>query len=244
MSSVHRVKRTKLPARLRLGGGALIVGCVATESRLRACARKAPADCDWLEVRLDLTGLCKGDWLALCAAAEARGRPVLLTIRDSREGGKWKGREAARLALVLEALPVVAAVDMEIGAHALMTVAKAARLCGTQVVGSFHDFKGTPAAKTLQAVEMRGRQMGADVVKIAATVRTADDLARLMALPAQARGPLCVLGMGARGAVSRVALPGAGSCLAYGALDAATAPGQLSCRELARELARWGIRKR
>jgi 3-dehydroquinate dehydratase type I len=244
MSAVHYAKRTKTPARLRLGGHPLIIGCVATEPRLRACARKAPADCDWLEVRLDLTGLCKGKWLDWCAAAQARGRPVLLTIRDSREGGKWKGREADRLALVLDALPVVAAVDMEIGAHALMTVAKAARLCGSQVVGSFHDFKGTPDAKTLQAVEIRGRQMGADVVKIAATVRSAADLARLLALPAQASGPLCVLGMGARGAVSRVALPGAGSCLAYGALDAATAPGQLSCRELARELARWGIRKR
>ncbi len=61
MSAVHYAKRTRLSARLRLGEKPWIIGCVATESRLRACARKAPADCDWLEVRLDLTGLCKGN---------------------------------------------------------------------------------------------------------------------------------------------------------------------------------------
>ena len=81
------------------------------------------------------------------------------------------------------------------------------------------------------------------MVKVVARVNTAADLARLFALPARARGPICVMGMGERGAVSRVALPCAGSCLVYGSLGQATAPGQPTCRELARELARWGARK-
>ena len=68
--------------------------------------------------------------------------------------------------------------------------------------------------------------------------------ARLLALPANAKGAICVMGMGEAGAISRVALPCAGSCLVYGSLDHATAPGQLSCRELSRELVRWGARKR
>ena len=112
-----------------------------------------------------------------------------------------------------------------------------------KVIGSFHDFGATPDAARLAAVEVRGRAQGADVVKIAAMVKDARDLARLFALPAQARGPICVLGMGDRGGVSRVALPCAGSCLAYGSLGKATAPGQWSCRNLAKELARWGVRK-
>lgn len=228
---------------MQLGKKLLLTGCVASEEHLRRCARKAPAHCDWVEVRLDLTGLCGGRWLELCAAVQARGRPVLLTIRDAREGGRWRGPEAERLALYLAALRVVAAVDMEIGAHALMTLSTAARSCGVQVVGSFHDFKATPELSKLRAVENRGRHMGADVVKIAARVRNAADLACLFALPAHAKGPICVLGMGPRGAVSRVALPGAGSCLAYGTLGAATAPGQPTCRQLAADLARWGIRK-
>ncbi len=243
MCGCRRKAGAVILARMRLGKRPMLVGTVSSEARLRACARRAPAFCDWLEVRLDLVGPCGGEWLDLCARAQAKGRPVLLTIRDAREGGRWKGREEERLALVLEAVPQVAAVDMEIGAHALVTVAKAARMCRCQVVGSFHDYRGTPDVATLLAVEARGREMGADVVKVATRVRGAGDLARLMGVVAGARGPVCVVGMGARGGVSRVALPAAGSVMTFGALDGGTAPGQMGCRSLARELARWGVRE-
>ena len=228
----------------RLGKDPLIVGCVASEVLLRRCARRAPADCDWIEVRLDLTGLCGGAWPELCAAAAKRGRPVLLTVRSAREGGRWRGREAERTALLLRGLDAAAAVDVEIAAPAFGLVAEAARQRGVAVVGSFHDFRAVPDAARLATVEARGRALGADVVKIAARVRSAADLARLFALPAQATGPICVLGMGPKGTLARVALPAAGSCLAYGALEVATAPGQLRCRDLAKELARWGVRRR
>ena len=227
----------------RFGDRPLIVGCIGSAAWLRRCAKKIPADCDWVEVRLDLTGLCGGKWIALCAAIQRQGLPVLLTLRSQREGGEWRGREAERLALYLAGLKSVSAVDVEIGSGALELLAQVARPRGVKVVGSFHDFGATPDAARLAAVEDRGRALGADVVKIAATVRDARDLARLFALPAQARGPICVLGMGSRGEISRVALPCAGSCLAYGALGKATAPGQWRCRDLAKELARWGVRK-
>ncbi len=89
----------------------MIVGCVATERMLRSCAKKIPADCDMLEVRLDLTGLCKGDWIQLCAAIQKKKMPVLLTLRHKREGGEWEGREAERLALYLAGLKSVSAVE-------------------------------------------------------------------------------------------------------------------------------------
>ena len=229
--------------KMRFGKEPLIVGCIGSAARLRRCAKKAPADCDMVEVRLDLTGLCGEKWPALCAAIQKQGLPVLLTIRSRREGGEWRGREAERLALYLAGLKSVSAVDVEIGSGALEWLAQVARRRGVKVIGSFHDFGATPDAARLAAVEVRGRAQGADVVKIAAMVKDARDLARLFALPAQARGPICVLGMGDRGGVSRVALPCAGSCLAYGSLGKATAPGQWSCRNLAKELARWGVRK-
>lgn len=227
----------------RLGTSPLIVGCIGSEALLRRCAKKAPANCDLVEVRLDLTGLCGGEWIRLCAAIQKQRMPVLLTIRDEAEGGAWKGREAERLALYLAGLKSVSAVDVEVGAPALEILAQQAHRHGVQVVGSFHDYEGTPDMGRLHAVEVRSRKMGADVVKIATMVRNAKDLARLFALPACAKGPMCVLGMGETGSVSRVALPCVGSCLAYGALGQATAPGQLTCRQLAKELARWGARK-
>ena len=231
--------------KLRFGKYPLIVGCIGTEALLRRSARQPPADCDVVEVRLDLTGLCGGDWLALCGAIQKKGRPVLLTIRDRREGGAWNGREAQRLALYLAGLKSVAAVDVELGAGAVVELlVQAAHKRGVKVVGSFHDFRTTPDLLKLLAVDSRGRKLGVDVVKIAALARTPADLARLYAVPAQAQGLVSVMGMGPLGAVSRVALPCAGSCLVYGALEKATAPGQLTCRELARELVRWGVRNK
>jgi 3-dehydroquinate dehydratase type I len=44
--------------------------------------------------------------------------------------------------------------------------------------------------------------------------------------------PLCVIGMGARGAATRVEFAKLGSCLTYGYLDAPSAPGQPSAAEL------------
>ena len=227
----------------RKGPGTRIVGCVGTEAGLRRCARKAPGECDMVEVRLDLVGLCGGGWMDLCAEIQARGMPVMLTIRGASQGGEWRGREAERLSLYLAGLRSVSAVDVEIGAHALEILAEAAHRREVEVVGSFHDFEGTPDLARLGAVEARGRRMGADVVKIATMVRTPAELARLYALPAAAKGPICALGMGPLGPISRVALPCAGSCLVYGSLGAATAPGQLSCRRLAKELVRWGGRE-
>ena len=188
----------------------MIVGCIGSAVWLRRCAKKIPADCDWVEVRLDLTGLCGGKWIALCAAIQKQGLPVLLTIRSHREGGEWRGRETERLALYLAGLKSVSAVDVEIGSGALEVLAQVAHKRGVKVVGSFHDFNGTPDLARLEAVEVRGRALGADVVKIAAMVKAPRDLARLFALPAQAQGPICVLGMGGRGGdiPSRVALRG------------------------------------
>ena len=220
-----------------------IVGCITTEELLRQCAQKLPPDCDILEVRLDLTGPCK-DWIDLCAAIQRRGCPVLLTIRDEGQGGQWRGREAERLALYLSGLKSISAVDIEIGARALEVLIAEAHQHDITVVASFHDFNGTPDLPQLTALEARGRKMGADVVKIATLVHAPGELARLFALPAQATGPVCVMGMGAPGAISRVALPCAGACWVYGALEKPVVPGQLSCRVLAEELDRWGVRRR
>lgn len=229
---------------MKMGPIPWIVGCVGSANLLMRCARQVPPDCDLVEVRLDLVGLCDGDWPQLCRAIQKQGRPVLLTIRDASEGGAWRGSEAERLELYLEGLSSVFAVDVEIGAGALMkALAAEAHRRRVKVVGSFHDFKKTPTLAQWKAVEKRGRRLGADIVKVAARVNEPADLAQLLAIPANAKGPICVLGMGPLGSISRVALPCAGSCLAYGSLGAATAPGQLSCRQLAKELKRWGARK-
>jgi len=68
-------------------------------------------------------------------------------------------------------------------------------------------------------------------------VKTEEDLAILRALLAEKRPtPLCVLGMGPLGPQTRIDFPRLGSCLTYGYLDTPVAPGQVSARELMRQL--------
>ena len=227
--------------KLRVGKKTRIVGCVGSEALLRRCAKNAPVDCDVLEVRLDLTGLCGGEWIRLCAAVR-KHTPVLLTIRSESQGGGWRGTEAERLALYLAGLKSVSAVDIEIESPAMEILVQPARRHGVLVMASCHDFGGTPELGRLRTLEERGRRMGGDVVKIATMANRPDELARLLAVPSQATGPISVMGMGKWGAISRIALACAGSCMVYGSLGPATAPGQMSCRQLARELTRWGAR--
>jgi hypothetical protein len=94
--------------KLQLSRDPKIVGCIGSAAQFRRCAQQSPRDCDVLEVRLDLTGLCGGRWIEWCAQIQARKIPVLLTIRDESQGGQWQGREAERLALYLTGLKAVA----------------------------------------------------------------------------------------------------------------------------------------
>jgi 3-dehydroquinate dehydratase-1 len=72
-----------------------------------------------------------------------------------------------------------------------------------------------------------------DAVKIATTLHSADDLARLLHLLAgEKRIPLSVMGMGGLGRVSRITLARCGSILNYGYVGESNAAGQLPARRL------------
>jgi len=151
------------------------------------------------------------------------GVPTLATIRSAAEGGRWKGSEQERAELFVAAVAVADGVDVELLAVDVVEVVVAlAHASGVVLVGSMHDFEGTPALDELEVVVVAGRAAGVEMVKVATTANTAADLAVLEQLTErhQADGVI-VLGMGELGAESRVRLPGLGSRLAF-----ALAPGQ------------------
>lgn len=222
----------------------LIVGSIVSAASLRREARKRGREYDIAEIRLDLIG----DDALVAPAARAMqrtGTPVLLTIRSRREGGGWKGSEAARLALYEKHLGDVALIDVETRSAIFRKLCARAHDAGCMVIGSFHDFKRTPPAAGLAAIARAARAGGADIVKIATHVARGEDVATLFGLLKTRRGkPMCVIGMGALGAPTRASLPCAGSCLTYGSLGKAAAPGQMSCRALAKRLVQCGCRDR
>jgi 3-dehydroquinate dehydratase-1 len=181
---------------------------------------------------------------ALAVAATFDGVPTLATIRIRAEGGAWAGSEAARAKLFLALLPHVGAIDVELAAHELLPELRAAaRAAGRLVIASHHDFERTPAPGALADVVARAQQAGADVVKIATTVRGPDDVRALAAaLLAPADIGRIVVGMGVAGLATRVLFPALGSLLTYAHAGRANAPGQMALDELVELLRRVGLR--
>ncbi len=223
--------------RLTLGSkpriGAVITGCISP-SVLREAKRDGA---DLLELRIDTfrrrdVEVLKED----VASARKVGLPLLLTVRSSKEGGRAGMDERERLLLYRELTPLVDAVDVELGAASIVKdVVRVATEGGKKVILSYHNFGATPDERRLRALVVRGRRLGADVVKIATTVKEREDLKRLAALLLKEEN-LIVVGMGRKGLVTRVFFPYLGSLLTYATVSRKTAPGQPGLKELRRLL--------
>jgi 3-dehydroquinate dehydratase-1 len=197
-----------------------------------AAARRTPVDL--LEVRIDaLPRPPEPDALA------ALPRPVIVTIRKHDEGGMRPIPDGLRAELFAEYLPVASALDLEAGSLGRLeeTVA-AARRARCLVIGSFHDFSGTPPRARLRATARRAFAAGADLVKVATRTDTPGDVATLLEFLEEHAGRVAVMGMGRLGRASRLLFAKAGSVLNYGWLARPQVDGQWSARELARLLAR------
>jgi 3-dehydroquinate dehydratase type I len=215
--------------KLNLESGPLVVGV------LSSLGGDFPLAGDLVEVRLDKSGHPE-DWLERCKAIEARGKPVLLTIRLRSEGGEWPGDNEDRLKLFEEGLRALSAVDVELSSVICARVAKQAEKLGKVCLVSHHDFERTPSLAELESIVERAQQNGA-IAKVATMIRNEADIEVLRALLAKKRKrPLCVIGMGDAWKQTRVLFTKLGSCLAYGYLDKPTAPGQVSAAELIRQL--------
>ncbi len=210
---------------------AVITGCISL-----SLLRKAKRDgADLLELRVDTfrrrdVEVLKRD----VAGARKVGLPLLLTVRSSREGGRAGIDERERLLLYRELTPLVDAVDVELGAASTVEdVVRVAADRGKKVILSYHNLSATPPERRLRALLVRGRRLGADVVKIATTVKERKDLKRLAALLLTEEN-LIVIGMGRKGLVSRVFFPYLGSLLTYATVSRKTAPGQPGLKDLRR----------
>ena len=180
-----------------------------------------------VELRLDLM-----EERDLRRLLEARGRPVIVTNRPVREGGRAAEPEAERL----EALVVAARLGAEYVDVELDSVARLGKLPGeTARIVSHHDFDGTPA--DLEALLKRLLDAGPDVAKLCVTANDMCDVPPMLDLLRRHAGttPLIGLSMGEPGVVTRLLAPKLGAFLSFAALDEGqeAAPGQVPVREMA-----------
>ena len=132
-------------------------------------------------------------------------------------------------------------VDVEVEAPKYMS--KRVRSCaqenGTVFIKSFHDFSGTGSCEELKAVVEKCLHIGADIVKIVTTGRTADEAERVLSLYDEfAPENLIAFSMGDAGRESRMQCLAKGAPYTYAALteEDAAAPGQWSAAEMSSAL--------
>lgn len=194
---------------------------------------------DMLELRID--GLKK---IRMESFIPFKKGELLITNRMKEEGGAFTGSEEERVDRLLEAIEQdVEYIDLEAitSPRLLEKVRKkiASSKSKTRIVLSTHYFEGTPLLKALKTRFDEGMALGMDYVKIIPYAQNMEDNLKIFSLLAYAQKkdvPLISFCMGEKGKLSRLTAPLFGSPWTYAspAEDQATAPGQMTVREMRR----------
>jgi 3-dehydroquinate dehydratase I len=256
-SDGRATKPTVRPLRLGrvvLGSGrpAICVPLVQqTVDELRAAVLQLPADdFDLVEIRIDHFADVDDHQAVLSALEAVRhslapGIPILFTFRSRPEGGARDIDLADYEALLALAAKsgLVDAIDVEMFTElgGLERIVNGAHAQGCAVIMSSHDFEKTPQHHQIIARLSLQQDLGADVVKLAAMPTNAADVLTLLSATEEfvrtlATRPVITMAMGPLGVVTRLAGETFGSCLTFGSVGEASAPGQVGATELRRAL--------
>ena len=172
---------------------------------------------------------------------EAGEVPLLFTIRTDEEGGNCSisAEDYAFCSLTAAKSGKADLVDVEAFGHCGDNKSLIPELqgAGAVVIASSHDFNKTDSEEALVKRFQDMDATGADILKIAVMPEDFGDVAAIM----QATGrmatefthkPLISMAMGSLGSISRISGEHFHSCITFGTVGAASAPGQISIGEL------------
>ena len=165
--------------------------------------------------------------------------PLIITARHPREGGINDLSAGERRGLLRRFLGHATYIDIELrSARSSAAILKAARAANIRTIISFHDFSGTPGVATLNEISRAAQSLGADVLKIATTTDTPEQLVTLQEFFSTHRLKIKIaaMGMGKLGRAARLWCAKRGSVLNYAHLGAANVDGQLSVAQWRRAL--------
>lgn len=213
----------------------MVVGSIGDAAALaEATPESLAGECDLAEIRLDLFHSEfreKGNalWRHLLAF------PLLFTARCHAEGSPFDLGLSIRTSLLRAALPDACLFDIEaVSASSMAAVISEITEQGIPWIASYHDFKKLPSEHELVNHAEIAKNAGASAFKVAAWLRTPDEVAALARFQMSDQGmPLSTMGMGKLAPVSRLLCAQSGSVLNYGFVgENATAPGQWSAKRL------------
>ena len=178
-----------------------------------------------------------------------QGKPLLVTFRSRREGGERDITPEAYQVLLDEVIEsnigsnTVDLLDVELsqGMACVQELIKHAHQMGIGVIVSQHDFKKTPEASSLITTMEQMAGYGAAVMP-----QSLADVAALLSATGTMKENhpetlLITMSMGRTGCVSRLCGGLFGSVMSFGSMGKASAPGQVSAKELSDVL--WAIER-
>lgn len=214
-----------------------VIGTISKSRTLLQLSSITWPHCDIVEVRLDEMGGNVDECLNNLQTIEKRGIPIILTLRPVFEGGKWDAQEEGRSSIFTEALKYVSAIDIEFKSKLVPEICDKAHKHKKITIISFHDFEKTPKLNKLKDIIQKITSHDNVIAKISTMVNSSTDFNTLKKLlDFNWKIPVCIIGMGSKGIMTRTLFPALGSCFTYGYLDTPSAPGQLPCRMLTEQL--------
>ena len=171
-------------------------------------------------------------------------RPLLFTIRTKNEGGECEIRFSKYREILLQVAQtkLVDMIDVEVYLHEQVPeLIQELKEKEMMVVGSNHDFEKTPQKREMMQTLGYMQYIGADISKLAVMPQNKQDVLALLSatenmLTTYESGPVITMSMSSKGCVSRVAGETFGSCVTFGSLGKASAPGQMNVWDLKKVL--------
>lgn len=231
------------PILKKLGKKSLIVAPLGGDSDFIANAQKAKkSGTDLLELRIDTFS---GKEILLVEAIIRKLKktvhlPIIATVRSVKEKGtalqSMQLNENERKEIYETVLQEIDLIDIELGADKINRgLIKAAHRLGKKVILSYHDFRSVPSLNKIKKLEKKFRSLGGDIFKIAGMAKNKEQAAGLMMNCSKLKKINRIfIPMGKSGKLYRAIGFSFGSCMTYGLIDQAMAPGQISVKKLAK----------
>ena len=171
--------------------------------------------------------------------------PLLFTFRTSKEGGQKaiELNKYVQLNKEIAKTKLVDLIDVEAfsGDNEVKDIIDTAHKANVKVIASNHDFDKTPSKGDIISRLIKMQDLGADIPKIAVMPKCKLDVLELLEATTimaeqYADRPIITMSMAGQGMISRLCGEVFGSCLTFGAVDKASAPGQINVGELAKVL--------
>jgi 3-dehydroquinate dehydratase / shikimate dehydrogenase len=185
---------------------------------------------DIVELRIDYIPELQNAEACIEESLKRKTKPVIITNRPEREGGKFNGSEQDRLRLLQKAIELEADyVDIEYDSIKQIT-----RRGSSKIIISHHNFKETP--HNLSKIYDDICQQKPDIVKIVTYANDITDNIRIFELLKTAKIPTISFCMGELGYISRILTSKFGGFLTFASIEKGkeSAPGQLTADELSK----------